>query len=316
MSFVSFYTAAAALLLAHSVCGLQPSFGKLRAHQHSAKVPKWACPLTAMEEKAAKMVYAMLPKPLRQIQASGNATRDAQTGEIIRQAAERMEAEDEAEARNFVDYAKADAKGAKRFAEMAAELDKQVKAEETAKNMTGAQHDSADAVATAQAAIDESKKAKFLAGDAMAFHRVGEIEGQAMAQAAEDWEKTANAEQRQVVPGVTVPELRHLMATENILVVFYAPWCPHCQDYVLHDVEHNFQNAPIELLNKELIKVGGPRVVKFDVTAHQPPAGFNVEYVPTLYKSSKGGPQVKFDGDKLSAHAIKNFVLGKQKSIA
>merc|ERR1719162_1563338 len=34
----------------------------------------------------------------------------------------------------------------------------------------------------------------------------------------------------------------------DALIVFYAPWCPHCQKFVLHDKEGDPRNAPYEVL--------------------------------------------------------------------
>merc|ERR550537_1703597 len=53
---------------------------------------------------------------------------------------------------------------------------------------------------------------------------------------------------------------------KDFLVVFYAPWCGHCQRFVLHDGTGNPDNAPLEKINKEMSN-DELQVVRFDITA-------------------------------------------------
>merc|ERR1719321_1883380 len=39
---------------------------------------------------------------------------------------------------------------------------------------------------------------------------------------------------------------------KDTLIVFYAPWCPHCQRYVLHDGQGDPEKAPLEVFNQEM----------------------------------------------------------------
>lgn len=100
----------------------------------------------------------------------------------------------------------------------------------------------------------------------------------------------------QQVPAVNAASLVQTLSetTGDVIVVFYAPWCPHCQSFVLHDVAGNADNAPIEVLNNELIEAKGPKVVKFNTDQSAPPAGYKVEFIPTIYLANQSGKRVKF----------------------
>merc|ERR1719502_2355011 len=69
------------------------------------------------------------------------------------------------------------------------------------------------------------------------------------------------------------------------LVVFYAPWCPHCQSFVLHDQKGDPLNAPLEVLHRELAKADDTKnvnVIRADVTkvGKQMPKDFAVQAIP------------------------------------
>jgi thiol-disulfide isomerase/thioredoxin len=121
---------------------------------------------------------------------------------------------------------------------------------------------------------------------------------------ATELRKEAEDEAKQAVEAVDGSSLTELVADHDVFVVFYAPWCPHCQTYVLHDEEGDADNAPIENLKKHL--KNGVKVVKFDVDAHQVPPGFDVQYIPTQYFANKD-VKVKYEGDPMDFDAVEKF---------
>merc|ERR1719321_1817227 len=74
---------------------------------------------------------------------------------------------------------------------------------------------------------------------------------------------------------------------KDLLVVFYAPWCPHCQSFVLHDGKGSPEDAPLEVFNRDMKARGANatlEVLRFDTQADQNvPEGFDVKYIPTIY---------------------------------
>mmetsp|Transcript_51055 Transcript_51055/g.98758 ORF Transcript_51055/g.98758 Transcript_51055/m.98758 type:complete len:211 (-) Transcript_51055:152-784(-) len=99
-------------------------------------------------------------------------------------------------------------------------------------------------------------------------------------------------------------------AETDLLIVFYAPWCPHCKTYVMHDASGNEDQAPLELLAKELAPNRGVKVLKYDINEHKPPVGFALEHVPTIFfKSRQRTNPVEFQGDPHDFAGLEEWVL-------
>jgi len=97
---------------------------------------------------------------------------------------------------------------------------------------------------------------------------------------------------------------------QDQLVVFYAPWCPHCQRFVLGNEQGIPDKAPLELLNKELEPHKDTlKVVRFDTQTNGKtiPEGFEVQYIPTIYLAAADGTKHKYDGAPDPA-ALKAFI--------
>jgi len=106
---------------------------------------------------------------------------------------------------------------------------------------------------------------------------------------------------------------------KDALVAFYAPWCPHCQTFVLHDKQGNPTNAPLELLRKELAttpETKNVNVIRADVTRFPAgkgiPAVFAVASIPSVYFVSKDGKASKFAGNPGSSSQLKQFIEEKR----
>merc|ERR1719428_2563684 len=91
------------------------------------------------------------------------------------------------------------------------------------------------------------------------------------------------------VPNVNGAALTSMVEKKekDLLVVFYAPWCPHCQSYVLHDGKGSPEDAPLEVFNREMQASGANatlKILRYDTAADQNlPNGFDVKYIPTIY---------------------------------
>merc|ERR1719420_1884146 len=106
------------------------------------------------------------------------------------------------------------------------------------------------------------------------------------------------------VPKATPAQLTSFVSEKkkNTLVVFYAPWCGHCQQFVLHDGSGDPTKAPLEVFHRDLAKDDATKavdVVRVDVQEHGEsiPAPFKVQFIPTVYFVNKGGVATKYEGN-------------------
>lgn len=300
-----------ALLLA-AVVGVV-SAARAPSNQQRASLlptPAWACPLT--DSPSYAKVHG-IPVVHHQLFASGNATKDEADAASIQKAAERLEQEESAKAKDLVKQANNKSLSAKEEAAKAASLDAKAKAE-MASNKTAAQKDSEEALTEAKAAMGDSAGAQNLSSNALEIEKTAEVQSTKMFEIAAGLRKDIEKEQKQSVVAVDGTKLNELLDKEDLLVVFYAPWCPHCQTYVMADEAGDPEKAPVELLQKELKTSGGPQVVKFNVDAGQVPSDFQVKHIPTIFWASKAGDRVMFEGDPHDFKAIKDFVAAPHKA--
>lgn len=101
---------------------------------------------------------------------------------------------------------------------------------------------------------------------------------------------------------------------KDSLIVFYAPWCPHCQTFVLHDEKGNPLNAPYEIFAKDLAKSEDTKdvaVMRADIMKVRDgiPAKFVVEGIPSVYFISKAGKATMFKGNPHDTQQLKDFVI-------
>mmetsp|Transcript_27227 Transcript_27227/g.42320 ORF Transcript_27227/g.42320 Transcript_27227/m.42320 type:complete len:212 (+) Transcript_27227:3-638(+) len=90
----------------------------------------------------------------------------------------------------------------------------------------------------------------------------------------------------------------------DLLVTFYAPWCPHCKAFLLDE------NAPIKALSASLEKKKGPKVVTFDVTASDAPEALGLNSVPTIFLIKTTGEAIKFQQNPHDLKLLMAFALG------
>eukprot|EP00929_Paragymnodinium_shiwhaense_P089933 TRINITY_DN5013_c0_g1_i1.p1 TRINITY_DN5013_c0_g1~~TRINITY_DN5013_c0_g1_i1.p1 ORF type:complete len:233 (-),score=84.73 TRINITY_DN5013_c0_g1_i1:237-935(-) len=103
---------------------------------------------------------------------------------------------------------------------------------------------------------------------------------------------------------------------KDTFVVFYAPWCPHCQRFVLHDGNGNPSKAPLELLRKDLQADKATSAVEVarvnvDQTGWDTlPKQFVVQGVPTMYFVKGDGAAARYGGNPQDVAQLKAFVSG------
>merc|ERR1719261_1861484 len=118
------------------------------------------------------------------------------------------------------------------------------------------------------------------------------------------------------VPSVTTAEVNTMVDAKkkDVLVVFYAPWCPHCQTFVLHNGKGNPETAPLEVFNKKIKAAGADKtldVVRFDVAENREaglPKGFKVQHIPTIYMASADGKKTVFSGNHVDSATLVDFI--------
>merc|ERR1719161_2471676 len=118
------------------------------------------------------------------------------------------------------------------------------------------------------------------------------------------------------VPSKTTTEVNSMVDAKkkDMLIVFYAPWCPHCQTFVLHNGKGNPEEAPLEVFYKGVKAAGADKtleVVRFDVSANREaglPTGFEVQHIPTIYMAAADGKKTVFSGSHVDSATLVDFI--------
>uniref|UniRef100_A0AC34PWC8 Protein disulfide-isomerase n=1 Tax=Panagrolaimus sp. JU765 TaxID=591449 RepID=A0AC34PWC8_9BILA len=80
---------------------------------------------------------------------------------------------------------------------------------------------------------------------------------------------------------------------KDALVEFYAPWCGHCKS-----LAPKYEELATKLRDEDVV------IAKFDATANDVPAGFDVRGFPTLYWVPKNGSPIPYS----SGREVKDFI--------
>lgn len=94
------------------------------------------------------------------------------------------------------------------------------------------------------------------------------------------------------------------------LIAFYAPWCPHCQTFVLHDEKGNPLKAPLEVMREKWAshdKLKRVKIYRSDVTKLENgdlPEKMPVKGIPTLYFVNAKGDATQYKSDPHDTDAV------------
>mmetsp|Transcript_3782 Transcript_3782/g.5164 ORF Transcript_3782/g.5164 Transcript_3782/m.5164 type:complete len:174 (+) Transcript_3782:2-523(+) len=93
----------------------------------------------------------------------------------------------------------------------------------------------------------------------------------------------------------------------DVLIEFYAPWCPHCKRFA-----SKYRQLAKKLRNERKSKKTQRKLVlaKMDVDANHISPIFNVERIPSIYlsRASDRANPVKYTGD-LEIHSLEKFLV-------